>query len=231
MFVDELLGDYYETIGSGSEYKNSYIVGQFFWVPIYYTTETLQIWRPSNYDDSKTYANKFCIEPAGLDVFKREIPLYAPKLEKNEEFIVIRAKIRPSVLIFPPQDDIDVEEYWTVDNKVNQKLCIVSPIYSFKNTDGRLKYSQEFIDRMRILEYPHLLFLPENGSSDIRVDSFCRLDSIRACYPKQMNPINLCLKQEYLDLLISQLLYMINKEDDDNSNYVCCKKLLFENSS
>ena len=51
----------------------------------------------ANQDD----ASQFQKVPAGKDAFRRGIPLASPKLETNEEFIVVRAKMRPAILVMP----------------------------------------------------------------------------------------------------------------------------------
>jgi hypothetical protein len=44
-------------------------------------------------------ASQFRITTAGQDAFKRTLPLHVPRLETNEEFVVVRAKVRPVILI------------------------------------------------------------------------------------------------------------------------------------
>src|SRR5258708_27196534 len=100
MYIDEWFkDDFYKKLPLG--YHHQFSFGQFFKTHAYYPHENLELWRPvpDPAEPTKTIASQFRITAAGTDAFRRVLPLHAPKLETNEEFIVIRAKARPVVLI------------------------------------------------------------------------------------------------------------------------------------
>jgi hypothetical protein len=102
MFIDEWFSTaYYKKLPLGYHNEANFCFGQIFWTHAYYPHENLELWRavPDSTEPTKTIASQFLIAPARQDAFKRGLPLHAPKLETNEEFIVIRAKVRPVVLI------------------------------------------------------------------------------------------------------------------------------------
>jgi len=105
-FFDEIVDNFFEELGSG--YRGAYKRGQLFWTPVFYNKEHLELWRPKNYDNTKTYASEFIQTSSTSDAFNRQIPLYAPKLEINEEFVVVTAKRRPVILIAPVPGRIDI---------------------------------------------------------------------------------------------------------------------------
>ena len=95
MFIDEWFGAaYYKKLLLGYHNEANFCFGQIFWTHAYYPHENLDLWRPipDPAEPTKTIASQFRITAAGQDAFKRGLPLHAPKLETNEEFIVIRAK-------------------------------------------------------------------------------------------------------------------------------------------
>jgi hypothetical protein len=94
MYIDEWFEtDFYKKLPLG--YHQHFSFGQFFRTHAYYPHENLELWRPVPDPDepTKTIASQFQIVPAGADAFRRGIPLGSPKLETNEEFLVVRASI------------------------------------------------------------------------------------------------------------------------------------------
>src|SRR5712692_763404 len=110
MFVDEWFGEgFYKQLPLG--YHAQFVLGQFFWTHTYYPHEHLELWRPvlDAGEPTKTIASIFQIVSAPKDAFRRGIPLASPKLETNEEFIVVRAKMRPTLLVLPELPPMGVD--------------------------------------------------------------------------------------------------------------------------
>lgn len=104
MFIDEWFEkNYYKELPLGYRTQSSHQCGQFFWTHMLFTFENLQFWRPlaDPAEPTKTIATDFRIVSAVRDAFKRSIPLAQPALETNEEFVVVKAKKRPVLLIQP----------------------------------------------------------------------------------------------------------------------------------
>jgi hypothetical protein len=114
MYIDEWFNDdFYKKLPLG--YHQQFSFGQLFRTHAYYPHENLELWRPvpDPSEPTKTIASHFQIVAAGQDAFRRNIPLAAPKLETNEEFLVVRAKMRPVVLVMPeiPSFGVDNKGY------------------------------------------------------------------------------------------------------------------------
>jgi hypothetical protein len=210
MFIDEWFGaDYYQKLPLG--YHKSFQFGQLFWTHAYYPHENLELWRPvvDSREPTKTFASDFQIRPAGQDAFKRSIPLSAPKLETNEEFIVIRAKVRPVLLLHEPSS-------WAgVDNRgyrgrVGRPRVMVAQIFGLADAaTNRAEFSPTFVDRVRRMEFPELMFLPKFGT--LEVDSLLRLDEIQSVFVPHLHPTEFSLATETLEILRGQLQYLIAK--------------------
>ncbi|OIN95909.1 hypothetical protein AUJ66_07965 [Candidatus Desantisbacteria bacterium CG1_02_38_46] len=216
VFFDEIVGrdKFFQEIGE--DFRHTFLRGQFFWVPVSYCLEKLFLWRPSDYDESKTSAREFIMVPAGTDAFNRNMPLHTPQLETNEEFIVVKSKKRPVILISPPLQDIKINEV-RGGGKINRRLCIIAPLYSVENKEGKTKFPIEFIEKVRCLEYPQFFFIPACAGG-IK-NSFCRLDSIQACFWSHLEPCDLRLKDYVLQIFSGQLEYYTTGRYEGNYAY------------
>jgi hypothetical protein len=163
MFIDEWFGAaYYKKLPLGYHNEANFCFGQIFWTHAYYPHENLELWRPifDPTEPTKTLASQFRITPAGQDAFKRGLPLHAPKLETNEEFIVIRAKVRPVVLI---QAELPLAG---VDNRgfrgrIQRRRTLVAQVFGLADArTGAPEFNPSFVDRVRKMEFPQLMFLP-----------------------------------------------------------------------
>jgi len=204
-FFDKVIKDFYKEIGS---FRSSVSRGQIFWTYVRYSTENLQFWRPKKLDDTKTCAAEFVISSSTADAFNRNIPLQAPPLKINEEFIVVRAKKRPVILLSSEPEKIEAREV-RGGEKVNLNLCIVAPLYTVSDKDGFAKYDEDVVNRTRMLEFPNLFFLPEYRR--IR-HSICRLDCIQACFSNHMEATEVCLNNQVLNVFLGQVNFYLTGE-------------------
>ena len=207
VFLDELIENFYEPVGS--DYRGSYARGQFFWTHIGYAREDLQLWRPTDLDPSQPTVSSFRTEPARQDAFARRAPLYSPSLETYEEFVVVKAKKRPVILLSPAPPDPGLRNQRR-GGRIYRPLCIVAPVYSLVNRQtGELKYPQEFVDRVRMLAYPEFLFLPE-APGILRYPSYARIGELQAIYQPHLRPENLRLCENIRCILEGQVSYLVS---------------------
>jgi len=156
LFLDDLIETFYEPIGP--DFRHSYARGQIFNIHMGYTREDINLWRPTGLDSSKTTVNSFKIEPAGGDAFRRSMPLYIPPLETNEEFIVVKAKKRPVILLNPAPPKLEIQGL-KGGGRMYRPLCIVVPVYSLVDRfTEKLKFPQSFVNRMRVMRLPEFFF-------------------------------------------------------------------------
>ena len=99
VFFEEFFPDFYTQLDS--DFRANFRRGQILRTHVYYAEENLNIWRPVKSDSTKTSASEFSMFPPPDNAFRRDVPLYAPPLKINEEFIVVRAKERFVILIAP----------------------------------------------------------------------------------------------------------------------------------
>jgi hypothetical protein len=208
MYIDDYFGDdFLKQLPVG--FHQHFSFGQIFKTHAYYPHENLEVWRPvlDPNEPTKTIASQFQILPAGQDAFRRNIPLAVPKLETNEEFLVLRAKKRPVVLVMPesPPFGVDNKGY---RGKVQRRLCLVAQVYGLADLKtGREEFHPFFVERVRKMEFPQLMFLPARPGF-LEVDSLLRLDELQSVFTPNLDPTRLALGDEASKVLRGQLQFL-----------------------
>lgn len=205
---DDFLGSgFYKQLGL--DYHKTFHFGQFYRTHAYYPHENVELWRPIKYDGpSKTIATEFRIQSAGEDAFKHNLPLGAPKLESNEEFLVIRAKIRP-VLLLQLENPLLEKLNKGYKAKLQRHLCNVVQVFSIVDPDTEAqKFNPDFINRIRLLEFPEFMFLPKL-TGVLAVDSLLRLDELQSVFMSRLEPLQYELADEPKEILRDQFQILL----------------------
>jgi hypothetical protein len=209
MYIDEWFkDDFYKKLPLG--YHNQFSFGQFFKTHAYYPHENLELWRPvpDPNEPTKTIASQFQIVAAGKDAFRRNIPLASPKLETNEEFLVVRAKMRPVVLVMPETSSFGVDNRG-YRGRVQRRLCLVGQAFGLVDTKtNRSEFNPSFIERVRRMEFPQLMFIPACPGF-VEVDSLLRLDEFQSVFSPNLEPTQLSLGDEVAGVLRGQLQFLL----------------------
>jgi hypothetical protein len=230
VFIDEWFeGKFYKKLPIGFHAKHCF--GQIFWTHTYYPHEDLQLWRPvvEEEEPSRTTASHFQIVNAGADAFNRGFPLHTPPLRIREEFVVIRAKRRPVVLVqsVPPIAGGENRGY---KGRFARPLCLVAQAYSIVDqVTGRTKFELGLVDRVRMMEFPQIMFLPPlPGFSDS--PGMLRLDQLQSVFTPHMEATPQCLSDEVQNILKCQLRYLLTGEELAN-DYTVLRELLIQDTT
>jgi hypothetical protein len=215
MYIDEWFQDstFYNKLPLGYHNEANFCFGQIFWTHTYYPHENLELWRPVSdlAEPTKTIASQFRITSAGKDAFRRSLPLHAPPLASNEEFIVVRAKRRPVVLIQGelPLAGIDNKGY---RGKIQRRRTLVAQVFGLSDPQTQEpQFNPSFVNRMRQMEFPQLMFLPKK-TGILDVDSMLRLDEVQSVFIPQLAPTQFCLSEDVAAVLKNQLIFLITCE-------------------
>jgi hypothetical protein len=119
----------------------------------------------------------------------------------------LKAKPRPVILVQPPDPALLAVKKSGYAGRVVRRLCPVVLVYSAEDDAGNSKFDQEFIDRIRRLEYRQFLFLPKGGP--LSVDSIARLDEVQSIAENQLESTKFALAKEVCDILRSQVSYFL----------------------
>lgn len=205
VFLDHLIDPFYRPIGPS--FRHSYQRDQVFFAPIGYARENVEVWRPQDYDVSRTSVTRFSLVPAPGDRFAHATPLHTPRLETNEEFLGVRAKIRPVVLLAQAPADPGVVPV-RGGGRVHRRLALVVPVFSLVNRyDETLKYPVQFVERMRMLAYDEFLYLPTHPGV-LRFPSYARIGEVQPVYQPHLDARDLRLADEALAVLQGQMTFL-----------------------
>ena len=223
MFIDEWFqNDFYKKLPLG--YHSNYCFGQILWTPAHYVAEDLHLWRPE-YDPNeptRSLATRFNMVGMPGDAYNRSFPLHAPKLEIDEEFVVVRAKRRPVILVqaTAPLADISNRGF----RRFGRNRVMVAQVFSIvdKKTN-QSKYDPSLIERVRRMEFPQLLFLPAFPGGSIPVDSLLRLDETQIVPIKHIEAKQFCLGDDVQQTLKSQIQFLLT---GDGEEYTSLREIL-----
>lgn len=216
MFIDEYFDSgYYKELPL--EERSQLRFGRICWTHAYYPHEDLQFFRPvpDPAEPTKTISNRFQIEAAGQNAFRRGLPLQVPKLESNEEFLVVRAKRRP-VVVIQPEMPIPSTINQGYRGRVHRRRCSVAQVFGLSDSvTGREEFSPEFINRVRKMEYPQLMFLPKRAGL-FEVDSLLRLDELQSVFTAHLTPEKFTLASEVATILCDQVQYLFTQKGSND---------------
>ena len=201
-FLDSIIDEPFEKLGA--DFRAVLRPGQLCQAPVLYAYENSEIWRPSGLDESGTAATHFSVIATPGDAYKTPNILKSPRLEAYEEFPVLRAKCRPVILLVPSPTEINLRDV-KGGGRINRHLCLVAPCYSVADGMGKSKFPDEFLKKVRLLEYPQFMFLP--NAACLKNDSLLRLDSIHHVFHNQLDPSQWRISPELLKVLLGQVTY------------------------
>ena len=204
-FFDELISPF--VMPNAPTNQAEFAFGQIFRAPVYYPHQLLEIWRPNDVHQQLHTATNFNIKSGLQDAFKRNLPYTNPHLQTDEEFIALRAKKRPVVLIQPPDHSLKEVKNVSMGMKLARHLCVVAPAFSLEDSVGYQKATEEFIARVRRLDYPQFLFVPKGGP--LTLDSLVRLDELQSIAIQHLEHTGYTLAPEALETFRSQVSYFI----------------------
>jgi hypothetical protein len=200
-FIDELIVPF--IVPCALTNQKDFTFGQIFKAPVYYPHQRFEVWRPDNVDQRLHTAKNFNIATVVPDAFKKPLPYSYPPLGTNEEFMALRAKIRPVILIQPPNPGLAKAPKVSMGINLERHLCVVAPAFGLENAEGYSRVSDEFLGRVRRLEYPQFCFLAKGGP--LTKDSLVRLDELQSIAIMHLQPTGFMLSPEALSLFRSQV--------------------------
>jgi hypothetical protein len=221
-FLDDLISPF--IVANAPSDQKQFACGQIFWAPVYYPHQLLEIWRPETVHQQLHTATNFNIKTGLSDCFAKALPYSFPRLETNEEFIALRAKKRPVILIQPPDHSLTTVKIPSSGIKLARHLCVVAPAFSLVDAAGYTKVADEFIARVRQLEYPQFQFLPKGGP--LSLDSLIRLDEAQSVAIQNLEHTGYSLAEDALSVFRSQVSFFLS--GFDSGDFAGWRKLLAE---
>jgi hypothetical protein len=205
-FLDEVISPFYEKCSTS---QDQFAFGQIFRAAAYYPQQSLEVWRPKTFNPQLGFAGDFEIEPHPKNAFKKAVPYSRPSLRTNEEFLAIKAKPRPVILIRPPDASLLELQKQARSRRITHHLCSVALIYRVVDETGTPRFPAQFLERVRRLEYRQFLFLPKGGS--ITADSLARIDEVQSTALNQLDPTAYRLSADLVAIMRSQVSFYLTE--------------------
>jgi hypothetical protein len=200
----ELVHEYY--LSATRKEQAEHARGQMYWCACCYFKTGMSILYPRGsdpYDKLPTLFETRDIDPRKFNEPPHR-PLTRPRLEAEEEFIVLRAKNRPVITLSSKP------EPWKYrDGKTRDECVLVVPAYSFHELD-----SAEWKLRIRALAYRELFYLPGDQTLGLS-ESFLRFDRAHVVPCRWLRGKGVCLHPDALELLTDWFQFYLTGELDE----------------
>ena len=175
----------------GTAYRKQHRQGHLYDAPVFYAQAQILVARPL-YDDrpragSESLPATILLQPA--DLFEHA-PFPQLQLCADEEFLIVKAKRRPTVLL--SSDSI---------NSASDTVLVV-PLYSAEN------YMPEFVQRVQDSEYPGFLYLAADSTLG-RKAAVVRFDHLQSVTKSQLIPKPVAVTAETLNQLQDRLAQFV----------------------
>ncbi|MBI3914310.1 MAG: type II toxin-antitoxin system PemK/MazF family toxin [Chloroflexi bacterium] len=169
----------------GNAYRKQFRQGHVYEAPIFYAQPQVIVARPLH--DAATMSGAL---PANILLQPADLFDHAPfpqlRLAADEEFLVVKTKRRPGIII--SADPINLAS----------DTVLVVPLYSADN------YKPEFVQRVQESEYPGFLYLATDATFG-RKPSIVRFDHLQSVTKSQLLPKPIAVTPETLRQLLETL--------------------------
>ncbi|MBU0990942.1 MAG: hypothetical protein KJ737_00495 [Proteobacteria bacterium] len=183
-----------------------------------YTLEPIGRDEPTEHTTGKVQIKRFEISSPPI---KKNLPLAAMPVFKNEMFCAYRTKKRPAIIISKGGTFIEKaltknKSKWRTDRTV-----LVVPSYSVRDA-----FSPEFCERVQRCEYPQFLwdYLPLGGTDKGSIIRFDHLQPVGRS-PKSVEFTKYCLSEKAMTFIMEWISWLISGYLDEKSEF--CKTRSF----
>ncbi len=145
---------------------------------------------------------------------KQKMPIPELGLDLSDELTIVKAKMRPAVLIHHRCPNWRDEARRVADRaagKSKPERHLFAPIYSLTKDDGSTDYPSEFVDLVKKNEFPSILFLPAY-SIELRYDSMLVLSDAFMTGVHTLRPTDICVDPLTLGSKIEEWVEFLTTE-------------------
>lgn len=200
--MSKLIERYYQTTSEAEARRLQR--GQFCWGPGLYLPTRLTTLELVQYEPRDERRNRYAVVPdPPANLVFNHTPVHELNLEHDEELLVIKAKRRLLVVVSQAPAPWALAQY-----RLRERAYACLPLYSFHRED-----LPEFRARVKALEYPWWIYLPEDSTLRMR-EGFIRLDRMQVVEERLLQPTSVALTEEALFLASEWLRYYLTEEID-----------------
>jgi hypothetical protein len=193
--LSNLVSRYYKSIKIAE--AKQLTKGVICWAPAYYLPSNLSTAELVHYDPNDERLSRYAVIQPPANLLFNHSPVHELHLENNEELLILKAKRRRFVIF------CEAPNYCGASSTrlTQQKCCLGLPFWTFHDDD-----SEEFIRRIKTLEYPWWIYVPEDKTLRMP-DSFIRLDRPQIIPLELIEPLSVSLHEDALYLISEWFRY------------------------
>ena len=194
------------------------------WVPCAFLVEKFVRLRPDHYNPARSEHDFYTARSySAADVLQRKddlfnhLPVAAEQLQKSEEFVVQRFKLRKAIIYSTGIEmpglragDLQRLRVWF------QRCFLVLPIYTLETEQKQPKYPARFLERVKAYAYPHLFYLPRAEEFGMR-ESVLRFDRMQVVPKDFMRTAGVHLSEDAAVPLEEWLKFYVFGELDETA--------------
>ncbi|MCK5345747.1 MAG: hypothetical protein KAR20_20195 [Candidatus Heimdallarchaeota archaeon] len=151
--------------------------------------------------------------------YRPRLPVSSFPKADNEIYLISKAKKRPAIVIandktgFSILKDLKQGISWQ-----KQPSLIVAPYYGVEANDGRKGFPPNFVERVRLCEYPELMYAKLPFHSQNTEESLLYLKHMAAVgrHHETVEPTKYCLSEDAMCFFEEQLKWYIFNEFESN---------------
>ncbi|MBI2907050.1 MAG: hypothetical protein HYX92_05280 [Chloroflexi bacterium] len=200
--MQDLVGEYFTntTVAEAKRLKRGQIcLGHALYLESNVATIALCEYKPEN-----EHLNRYkVLWNTPREALFNHTPVHELQLASDEEFLVIKAKKRPLVILSERN-----EGWGAAADRTREKAVTCAPMYSFHERDTR-----EFRDRVYACEYPCWVYVPKHDALHVK-EGFLRLDRLQVIEESCLEPIPKALTESALYAVSEWLRYYLRGEID-----------------
>jgi hypothetical protein len=192
--LSNLVQEYYQSIKLGQ--AKLLTKGVVCWAPAYYIPKNLSTLELVYYDPTNELHNRYAVAKPLANLLFDHSPVHELHLENNEELLVIKAKRRKFVIFCEAPDYCGASS-----SRIAEPCCIGLPFWTFHDDDPL-----EFKRRVKALEYPWWIFMPEYKTFGMR-EGFLRIDRPQVIPIELVEPIPIAIHEDAMYLISEWFKY------------------------
>lgn len=172
MPISSCIDDFYDEITTFNKCPTKLIEGQIAWVPTLIPRTLPWVMDVTRKDSRNHDEVKYEIRGMQTNDFKYKtdrLPIHRIDLHPTEELLAIVAKKRPCIMlsqyVLPTLTEDEIKKLTGNKPHLYQQEQIFLPLYSTADEGSSGGFPQSFVQKIKGLNYPHLLYLPDTNTS------------------------------------------------------------------
>jgi BMFP domain-containing protein YqiC len=142
--------------------------------------------------------------------YLREVgALYAELDELKARIAELQARLHPSVASQAEAKETREQARQTYEDALQRRRILVAQVFGLADSKtGAPEFNPAFVDRVRSMEFPQLMFLPKQAGI-FEIDSLLRLDEVQSVFVPHLEAKQYSLADNVVNILRHQIDFLL----------------------